>query len=142
MRSVFGIISGALLLSSVCSVTAISQSRIEVGVRGGIPFNEAFQSQLSPGTRTITSDRARYTVGPTIRTTLTEHVALQLDALYTHSRWDRADAPGFFGDVLLASAHYNRWDFPILALLETGGRSPLFIGGGISSPETSLSMGD
>jgi hypothetical protein len=86
MRNAFGNIIGLLVLLSVSSVTGISQSRVELGVRGGIPFNDACQSQLSSSTRTITSDRSRYTVGPTIRTRLTEYFAVQLDALYMHSR--------------------------------------------------------
>ena len=116
----------------MCSTTGICQSRIEVGVRGGVPFNDAFQSQLSSGTRTITSDRSRYTVGPTIRTTLTEHLAVQLDALYTHSRYDRVDTPGCVCNVLTSSVHYDRWDFPLLALLESSRPSRAFIGGGIA----------
>jgi hypothetical protein len=125
--------AGILFVLLICSLPGWSQSEIEVGVRGGIPFTNAFQSQLSPtSTSTYTSDRFRYTVGPTIRTVLAEHFAVQVDALYTHSRWDRLTAPGYYGDVLTTSAHFDRWDFPVLASVESSGRTRAFIGGGVA----------
>jgi hypothetical protein len=131
---VFGSIPPLLVVFLFCSATGICQSRIEVGVRGGIPFNEAFQAQINSTYTILTSDRPRYSVGPTLRARIgEEHLAVQLDVLYTHSRWDSKDAvPGYYGDVLTHSAHYNRWDFPVLATFATSGHRAAFIGGGIA----------
>jgi hypothetical protein len=132
MKNVFGNIR-PLLVVYLLSATGICQSRIEVGLRGGIPFNEAFQSQINSPYTILSSDRPRYSVGPMLRARVAEHLAVQLDVLYTHSRWDSKDAvPGYYGDVLTHSAHYNRWDFPVLATLATNGRRAVFIGGGIA----------
>src|SRR5215469_14423444 len=117
----FGNIMQLLVVLVASSATGICQSGVEVGVRGGIPFNAAFQSQINSPFRSYTSERAQYSVGPTVRVPIIDHVAVQLDAIYTHSRWDRSDAPGYYGDVLLASGYYDRWDFPILATAATSG---------------------
>src|ERR1041385_9405911 len=132
MKDLFGSIL-PLLVVFLCAASGICQSRIEVGVRGGIPLNEAFQSNINSPYSIITSDRTRYSVGPSIRAQIVPHFAVQLDGLYTHSRWDRRDAvPGYYGDVLTGSTHYNRWNFPVLATLATSGPAAVFIGGGIA----------
>src|SRR5690349_9529883 len=132
MKNPFRSIPPLLAMFLLCSATGICESRIEVGVRGGIPFNEAFQLQINSPYTILTSDRPRYSVGPTLRARIGEHLAVQLDVLYTHSRWDSKDAvPGYYGDVLTHSAHYDRWNVPVLATLATSGRRAVFIGGGI-----------
>ena len=132
MKNPFRRIPPLLAMFLLCSATGICESRIEVGVRGGIPFNEAFQSQINSPYTILTSDRPRYSVGPTLRAGIGAHLAVQLDVLYTHSRWDSKDAvPGYYGDVLTHSAHYDRWNVPVLATFATSGRRAVFIGGGI-----------
>lgn len=96
------------LVSLVLAGSAFAQLPVSVGIKGGVPLTEAFNT-VSDATRGYFSDTRRYIVGPTVELNLPAGFGVEFDALYTRLN---------FSQNLVASAvaatSANSWEFPLL----------------------------
>ena len=95
-------------------LTAASAFPIQLfnfGVKGGVPFNDAFNAASSGQIKYVTN-APRYTVGPELDINLPFGLGVEVDALYRRLNYS---ASGNAVDVFFQeAASANAWDIPIL----------------------------
>lgn len=90
---------------------------LDFGVKGGVPFTDAFNTAKSGSLSYITNTK-RYTVGPTVDLNLLFGLGVEFDALYRRLGYESTtNLPGL---VLHAATTGNAWDFPLLLKLRLG----------------------
>lgn len=102
------------LLLCLTAAAAFAQP-IGVGVKGGVPFNDLFDSE----TNGVETETKRYIVGPMVELRLPAGLAIEVDALY--SRADFGSVFGAAGSLITAPFKTNSWEFPILLKKKFGG---------------------
>jgi len=89
-----------------------------IGVKGGVPATDAFNSVTS-GTLRYVDDASKWTVGPEFDINLPFGLGIEADALYRRLRYD---STGMGVDVTVNSVTTaNAWDFPLLLKCRFGG---------------------
>ncbi len=86
----------AVLVLGLSSVPAFGQF-ISVGIKGGVPLNDAFTNGGSGDLNGFTN---RYVIGPMVEIRLPFHLGVEVDALYRHYN--------------LSGSPTSEWDFPVL----------------------------
>ncbi len=91
--------------------------RFEIGVKGGIPITQAFEtypvSTIDFAEHDTFATR-RYTVGPTVGIQLSHGLGIEVDALYSRLGFDaNGRASGIAVSHTRTTAH--SWEFPVLA---------------------------
>jgi hypothetical protein len=128
---------------------AVFAQRISVGVKGGVPFGDAF-TKISSNTSPfcvdpqfcfnlgLTSKTRRYTVGPTIEVSnLPFGFAVEIDALYKHMNYDAGNfqrsVSSNFELFSIRGYSFHRWEFPMVVKRHFNRRAfngdPYIIGG-------------
>jgi opacity protein-like surface antigen len=112
-----------LLILASLAIPCFAESPIIIGVRGGVPLNDAIQAVQSGSGASSSTDN--YVVGPTLGIRLPLGFSVTGDALFT--RLNFSEQSGSF------KASSNSLEFPVL-LRFTPGSGPLrpFIGAGAS----------
>jgi hypothetical protein len=111
---------GRLLLLAAMAGPAGAQS-LSVGVRGGVPLSDVFES--APGGLSSNSVPHRWTLGPTIEVRLPLNLAVTFDALYSKVEYEPADMNGRISA--------GQWDFPLMLRYRAGiGPVRPFVAGG------------
>jgi opacity protein-like surface antigen len=82
---------------------------ISFGVKGGVPFNDAFHAATDQNIRFIT-DNNHWTVGPTLDVNLPLGFAVEADLLYRRLRFTQTDLTALVDNATTA----NAWDLPLL----------------------------
>lgn len=84
---------------------------ISIGVKGGVPLNDAFNAASSGSIRYLANTK-RYTIGPELDVNLPLGLAIEFNALYRRLDFD---STGNGVDVVVRQAtKANAWDFPVL----------------------------
>ncbi|MGD0200375.1 MAG: porin family protein [Bryobacteraceae bacterium] len=101
-----------LLLACLLPVSlAFAGELISVGVKGGVPFTDAFKT-ASTGQLQYVQHTQRYTVGPTLDINLPAGFGIEADLLYRRLRYDSS---GELSGLSRSSATTaNAWDLPLL----------------------------
>jgi hypothetical protein len=84
---------------------------ISVGVKGGVPFTDAFNTATSGNLRYITHNKY-WTVGPELDINLLFGLGIEIDALYQRLNYESTG--NFADEVVHAATTANAWDFPVL----------------------------
>lgn len=120
------------LLSLLIAAAALSAQPIGVGIKGGLPLTDLFESENS----TVATETKRYIVGPMVELRLPAGFAIEGDALY--SRANFTSILGTAGSVLSAPFDANSWEFPVLLKKKFGGANAgvaavrPYVGAGVS----------
>lgn len=129
-----------LCVLAVFAGACFGQSPIIIGVRGGVPVNDAVQIVQSGGN--LSSASNDYVVGPTFGIRLPFGLSIAADALYTGLNISANSATVTSGTNLLSTSgssstkvtvSASSWEFPVIARYTARGEilSP-FIGAGVS----------
>ena len=105
------------LLIVVSAGFALSQP-IGLGIKGGLPLTDAFNTALGPST-SYTSETNRYIIGPQIELRLPAGLSIELDALYTKLNFSSVRSAA--GSVVNATTEADGWEFPLLLKYKFGG---------------------
>jgi len=109
-----------IVLSVPCA--AIAQT-LSLGIKGGIPLTEAFDTAnfagLSAGGTTkisYTSRAKTYTVGPAVEVSLPLGLAVEFDALYKRLNYNSSSSVSNISFAGIQEQHniISRWDLPLL----------------------------
>ena len=102
---------------------------IGVGVKGGLPLNDAFELFGEP----VTAKRTWWVGGPYVEVRLPARFAIEVDALYEGLRFDyRFGRPGFAVESSKTTA--STWQFPILLKYRfSDNRVRPFVSGGVAA---------
>ena len=100
------------LLLALATLPAFAQN-ISIGVRAGIPLNDAISSARG-GNFSFTAERPRYAIGPTFEVRLPLGLGIQIDALY-RKIGITGTAPAGTG-----TNSFSYWQFPIMAKWRPG----------------------
>lgn len=93
-----------------CLVTAAFSQPVSVGVKGGIPITDAFET-LRGNESYYATNTKRYVVGPAVQFNLPARFAIEVDALYKRLGYQyNALTP----QTVTASTVANPWEFPFL----------------------------
>lgn len=99
---------------------------VEIGVTAGAPLTESFvtEKQFAPfcHAEEATSATRRYTVGPTLRISLTHGLGITTGALYKRIGYD--SLYGTACEYVYTRAIENSWEFPVLVTYRLPGRLP------------------
>ncbi|MCC6294192.1 MAG: PorT family protein [Bryobacterales bacterium] len=95
-------ILGLLLLAA-----PLAAQHISVGVKGGVPFTEAFKTSGGP-TFNYRSLRNPYTVGPSLEVRLPQRFSVSLDVLYKRLGFAATAQQGEL------NMRANQWEFPVM----------------------------
>ena len=90
--------------------SAFSQP-ISFGLKGGVPFTDAFNA-ITSGNTSYTTLTHRYTIGPMVELHLPFHLGVEFDALYT--RLDFGSTENLVDITQQSSTTANAWEFPLL----------------------------
>jgi opacity protein-like surface antigen len=99
-----------LCLLLFCAASAFGQ--VSLGVKAGVPLNDAFATGTVPGISYF-SEAKRYTVGPTFELHLPHRVSVEFDALYRSFDY-RSLTSSVAGVVSSAWTSNSDWEFPLL----------------------------
>jgi hypothetical protein len=101
-----------LILVFLFAALTASPQIFSVGVKGGVPLTDAFETATT-GHLSYLSSTKRYTVGPTVEVRLPFRLSVEFDALYKRLDYDSASMGV---DTFVRSATTsNSWEFPLLA---------------------------
>jgi Outer membrane protein beta-barrel domain len=92
--------------------SALAQN-ISIGVRAGVPLNDALSAVRSPNFG-FSSDRPRYAVGPTFEVRLPLGLGFHVDALYRKIGVTGASP------TATGTNSFSFWQFPVMAKLRLG----------------------
>jgi hypothetical protein len=87
---------------------------LSVGVKGGVPLANAFETATSRDLRYF-SDTKRYTVGPVVELRFPLGLGVEFDALYTRLNFG-SEEPG-----IVTETTANAWHFPLLLKVRAPG---------------------
>lgn len=124
-----------LLLFVVTSIGSFAQP-IGLGVKGGVPFTDAFDTVSNPAGVLANTDTKRYIVGPMIELRLPAGLAIEADALYTRVNFNSALTAAT--STIFSVTDSNSWEFPVLLKKKFGGVNAVaasarpFVGAGVS----------
>src|SRR5579864_1219511 len=105
-----------LLFITMLSALAFGQRPLSVGIKGGVPWTDAFSDTTRHGVDTLThafSDSKNYVIGPMVELNLPLGLSIEADALYRPLNLTTVNtvlprpALTFVNDI-------NSWEFPIL----------------------------
>ncbi len=99
-----------LLLSLFLVTVPALPQLLTVGVKGGVPFTDAFKTARS-GSLQYLSNAKRYTVGPTVELGLPMGFRIELDALYKRINYTSVTSGTTGVSSSLTTA--NTWEFPL-----------------------------
>ncbi len=100
------------LLAILLSTSAFAAGPLSVGVRGGLPLNEAIETaQGNPAQ--FSSEDQRYLVGPTIELHLPLRFSVQLDALYGNFTYRSVAGTQAGQTIANALTSSDQWQFPL-----------------------------
>ena len=105
-----------LLGAVIFSAAALCAQPIGFGVKGGVPFTDAFDV-ASGRTSQFSFQTQRWIVGPQVELRLPLGFAVEADALYSKLQFNS------LGSSLLSTVDSNSWEFPILLKYKLGGPS-------------------
>ena len=92
-------------------LTAAAQP-VSVGVKGGVPINDAFDTARGNQSAYATNTH-RYLVGPTVQFNLPWRFSVEVDALYRRLGFDYNQFGGP-GSPTFITTRANSWEFPVL----------------------------
>lgn len=119
------------LLTTVFASACFAESPIIVGVRGGVPLNDAIQIANSGGNFSSASNN--YVVGPTLGVRLPLGFSVAADALFTDLKITANGNTTGNGVSTGVSASASSWEFPVLVRYTAGhGFLAPFVGAGVS----------
>jgi opacity protein-like surface antigen len=78
---------------------------VVAGLKIGVPFTDAFQSQPYPVVSSLVASSNSYTLGPFVEVRLPARFSIEADALYR----------GLHFNNPVSSASTGQWDFPVVA---------------------------
>lgn len=110
MKPTFMILLGSLFLTPFAQGQPVS-----IGVKGGVPLTDAFETASGNGSAFFTHTK-RYTVGPTIEFHLPARFSIEFDALYSRVGFDSTTTSGPIPST--SNTRANSWQFPILGKFE------------------------
>ncbi|SRR5712691_10712415 len=126
-----------VVLLSVSPVFGQQRPSFDFGLRAGKPGTSVVGLEHDQYYRlfggTDFMETSNYAVGPTFAVNLTDHLAIQLDALYKPVRYTTTgpSQPGFYSQRSSTRGHW--WEFPLMAKGRFGRENVQpFAGGGIS----------
>jgi hypothetical protein len=106
------------LLTLVVSASAFAQP-IGVGIKGGLPFTDMFESANGVPNVTAETETKRYIIGPMIDLRLPAGFGIEFDALYQRANF--SSVFGAAGSLLTAGFDADSWEFPLLLKYRFGG---------------------
>lgn len=104
-----------MLLLSLSVASAAAAGPLSVGIRGGVPLTDFFESINggNPGGLILTSSTNHYIIGPTLELRLPAGFGLEFDALYRHFNYNTSfNLVDVFTNNRTTG---NAWEFPLLA---------------------------
>ena len=93
------------------STAALAADFISFGVKGGVPFTDAFKTART-GNLGYVTDTRRYTFGPTVELNLPFSLGVEFDALYRRLNFEGTDQP--LDIFVRRTVTADAWDFPLL----------------------------
>ena len=129
------IVTGLFWCAVLCLVaTSADAQLLSVGVKGGIPLNDAFlftSLGTSPPGAVVTRESyfaktKRYVVGPTVQVHLPLRLALEFNVLYRRLNYDRSSyyrTPSSGERFVITHNVANKWEFPLLMKYRLSGAS-------------------
>jgi opacity protein-like surface antigen len=101
-----------LIFALLITTTAALAGPLSIGVRGGLPLNDAVQTAGNNPAQFASEDQ-RYLVGPTVELHLPLRFSVQLDALYSNFTY-RSVAGSQAGQTIAnALTSSDQWQFPL-----------------------------
>src|SRR5882762_6598775 len=92
----------------VLAGSAFAQLPVSVGIKGGVPLTEAFDT-VSDATRGYVSTTRRYIVGPSVELNLPAGFGVEFDALYTRLNFSQNIVA-----TAITATTANSWEFPLV----------------------------
>ena len=102
-------------LFMAATALSLSAQPIGLGIKGGLPFNDLFESRSTA----VEAQTKRYVIGPMVELRLPAGFAIEADALYSQANFSSLLAGA--GSVITAPFDTNSWEFPILLKKKFGG---------------------
>lgn len=100
------------------TTVSLAAQPIGVGIKAGLPFNDAFDVANS-GTPRYATDSKLWIVGPQLELRLPAGLAIELDALYTKVNFSSiGSAAGSIGGSVVDG---SSWEFPLMLKYKFGG---------------------
>jgi hypothetical protein len=111
----------ALGLAAVSYLAApgASAQNISIGIRAGVPLNDAMTAVRSPNFG-FNSERPRYAIGPTFEVRLPLGLGFHVDALYRKIGVTGSGQPTGAPAASTGSNSFSFWQFPVMAKLRLG----------------------
>jgi hypothetical protein len=88
---------------------------VSIGVKGGIPITDAFETIRGNEASYVTNTK-RYLIGPTVEFHLPARFSIEVDALYKRLGYEYQQ--GLNPDVVTRRTVANSWEFPLLVKWE------------------------
>jgi len=101
-----------LVLLVCATVITIAAQPVSVGVKGGVPITDAFDT-VQGNQAAYATNTHRYVVGGTVQANLPFRFAIEVDALYRRLGFDYNQFGGP-GSPTFTSTTANSWEFPVL----------------------------
>jgi opacity protein-like surface antigen len=90
---------------------AFAGGPLSIGIKGGVPFNDAFHTATSGNVSYVTQNKY-WTLGPELDVNLPFGLGIEVDALYRRLNFE---STGPVSDLIAhAATTANAWDFPLL----------------------------
>ena len=102
-----------LILCTLLSGVGLFAQPVSIGVIGGVPITDAFETFQGNSTYYATNTK-RWLVGPTFQLNFPARISLEVDALYRRLGYDYTLTAGP-GSPVYQSTVANSWQFPVLA---------------------------
>ena len=106
-----------LVLLSLSFCSSADAQFFSIGIKGGVPLTDAYQS-VRTGNFSATAYDRRYIIGPMAEVHLPFHLGVEVDALYRRNGLQASSLRPFA--VAVSIVHINDWQFPILGKWEPG----------------------
>ena len=107
MRPVNMKIAFALIVPAL----ACAAGPLSFGIKGGVPFTDAFQAATSGNLSNVTSNKL-WTLGPELDVHLPFGLGVEIDALYRRINFESTSS--FPNSSIHAATTANSWSFPLL----------------------------
>ncbi|MDP3000372.1 MAG: outer membrane beta-barrel protein [Bryobacterales bacterium] len=98
------------------SISVAAAQGIGVGVKGGVPFGDAFKATGFIGGEPFRANTQRFTVGPMFEVRLPFGLGIEFDALY--KRFDQTGGSIRIGSTVAKTG--SSWEFPLLGKYRFG----------------------